>query len=214
MLNLCPTDLESYCLSKSSVPPPPCDEIECYTQKNEEASHMLIGPLEASFLCFLIRSLEARCVLEIGTFTGYSALAMASSLPHNGKVTTLEISPERAAAAQSFWAKSEHGKKITLLLGPARESLKTLEDSFDLVFIDADKENILHYFTRSLEILSPRGIILVDNCLWSGRVLEVGDTDSETRAIKDLNDFVAKSPTLTTCLLPIRDGLLLVRPRG
>ena len=215
MLQLCPQALESYCISKSSTPLPPCDELEHFTQERGDMPQMLVGKLEASLLGLLIRSLGARRVLEIGTFTGYSALSMAQALPEDGEVVTLDNSPERTRVAKSFWDKSEHGNKITLVLGQAQESLQSVRGPFDFVFIDADKEPVLTYFKRSLELLSPRGMIVVDNCLWSGKVLEDKEgLDAETRGIVDLNDFVAKAHHLTATLLPLRDGILLVHPKN
>ncbi len=203
--------IEAYCISKSSLPPLLCNELEDFTRKHIDMSQMLIGKLEASLLGFLIRSINAKRVLEIGTFTGYSALSMATHLPQDGKLVTLDISEERTNVAKEFWAKSEHGNKIDLILGPAKLSLAALEESFDFIFIDADKENCLAYLKRCLELLSPKGIIAVDNCLWDGKVLKDQDLDEETRGIKELTDFVFHHKNLYSTLLPVRDGVLLIK---
>ena len=178
----------------------------------------------ASFLGFLLRSHNARRVLEVGTYTGYSALAMASELPSNGQVVTLDISPETTTIAKEFWARSQHGKKILSLLGPALDTMDKLDPPFDLVFIDADKKNYLHYLQRALKLISPQGIIVLDNCLWGGKVLpphekqkeEQGkslEQDEATTGIKEATDFAYHSQGLYSTLLPIRDGLLLIHKK-
>jgi caffeoyl-CoA O-methyltransferase len=205
-------EIENYCINKSRTPSRQCQAIYDYTKANIEMSQMLIGPLEASFLQFLIRLTKTKTVLEIGTFTGYSALAMAEALPKDGKVVTLDINPKTTEIAQSFWIKSQSGKKITAYLGTALDRLKMLKEhhAFDFVFIDADKPNYRSYFKEAMTMLSPGGIIAVDNCLWSGRVLE-DDVDVDTKGIKSFNDFVRSSDELTSTLLPMRDGLHLIQ---
>ena len=171
MLTLIDPKITDYCLEKSHLPPSLCDELETYTQNHVDMAQMLSGKMVASFLGFLLSSHNARRVLEVGTYTGYSALAMASELPSNGQVVTLDISPETTTIAKKFWARSRHGKKILPLLGPALDTMDKLDPPFDLVFIDADKKNYLHYLQRALKLISPQGIIVLDNCLWGGKVL-------------------------------------------
>ena len=203
-------DIEDYCIEKSNQPSHYCSELETYTRENIPMSQMLVGKMEASFLGFLIKSLGVKKVLEIGTFTGYSALAMAEALPEDGSVTTLDINPETTAVAQKFWSKSRSANKINLHLGPALESLKQFSPGFDLVFIDADKENYYHYLIKCLELLSHKGVIVIDNVLWSGSVLKAPQTES-TAGIQKLNDYVASRSDLYSTLLPIRDGMLLIK---
>lgn len=202
-------NIENYCIEKSSKPSGICDELELHTRSHIPMSQMLVGKMEASFLSFLIKSIQAKKVLEIGTFTGYSALAMAESLPSGGSVTTLDINPETVKTAKEFWNKSEAGSKIKSIIGPALNSLDELSPGFDLVFIDADKENYFNYLLKCLDLLSYRGIIVVDNVLWSGSVLKVPKTQA-TAGIQKLNDYVAQRKDLHSTLLPIRDGMLLI----
>jgi caffeoyl-CoA O-methyltransferase len=213
-MNFISSDLNEYCISKSTTPSPVCQELERFTRADVPHSMMLTGPLEASLLGFLIGLTRAKRVLEFGTYTGYSALSMAERLPPDGEVVTLDIDPKTNQIAQSFWQKSPHGKKIRPMLGPALESLKKISGTFDLVFIDADKTSYLTYLKDSLERLSPHGLVALDNCLWDGRVLDAGTRDPETRAIQMVNDYIKQNPALEGCLLPVRDGVFLVRRKN
>jgi caffeoyl-CoA O-methyltransferase len=174
---------------------------------------MLVGPLEAAFLKTLLRSIGARRVLEIGTFTGYSALAMAEALPDDGQVVTCEVDPDTASMAHIFWDRSPHGKKIEVRIGPALDTLATLSGGFDLIFIDADKINYVAYYRCGLELLAPRGVILIDNVLWSGDVLNEASQDPSTAAIQELNRFVASDTRVVAVLLPLRDGVFMITPK-
>jgi caffeoyl-CoA O-methyltransferase len=147
-------------------------------------------------------------VLEIGTYTGYSALCMAENIPKSGIVYTLDINEGTTELAKSFWAKSPNGKKIKSLVGPAKETLPKIKGKFDFIFIDADKPNYLDYFKISLKMLTKGGIIAVDNVLWSGKVLD--PQDNQTNAICALNDFISQKKGFFKTMLPIRDGIFLV----
>lgn len=213
-MNLIDPKILQYCIDKSDTPSSLCGELESYTRENVHGAQMLIGQLEASVLGFLLRSIGAKRVLELGTFTGYSALCMAQELPVDGEVITLDINETTVEIAKSYWAKSPDGKKITSIIGPGLESLKKLDGTFDFVFIDADKRNYLPYLEKSLELLSDKGMIVIDNVLWSGRVVEA-PTDSEdehrnTKFIRELNDVIKKRSDLYGSLLPIRDGMFLI----
>jgi len=205
---------EEYCLSKSTLPSSICEEIFNYTTNNIPRSTMLIGPLGGSLLGFLTASIRAKRILEIGSYTGYSALCMAEHLPDNGELITLDISEETTQVGKKFWKKSPHGKKIKLILGPALETLENLSGSFDFILIDADKTNYLAYLRRSLELLSPHGIIALDNCLWGGSVFDPSIHDADTKALREVADWVKSRDDLTSLLLPIRDGILLVQKRN
>ena len=200
-----------YSIEKSNAPSETCDQLEDFTRQNVDMSQMLVGKLEASLLGFLIKSHGMKSVLEIGTFTGYSALSMAEVLPEDGKIISLDIDAVNAKIAKDFWNKSPHGSKITQIIGPALNSLETMEDKFDLVFIDADKENYLAYLKACLGKLEKNGMIILDNVLWSGRVLDLNDNTSSTVGIREVNDFVENSKDLYGTLLPIRDGIFLVQ---
>lgn len=213
MFNITNPKVEDYCAQKSSPPSRCCTAILKYTKANVSLPQMLIGELEASFLRFLIRLGKVKRVLEIGCFTGYSALAMAEVLPNHGEVVTLDIDPVNAQIAKRFWAKSPDGKKITLKLGPALNTLKTLKGKFDFVFIDADKLNYLHYLKAVLPMLSRNGMIAVDNCLWGGEVVKKS-ADSQTRALQIFNNYVSNNSHLESTLVPIRDGIFLIQKRS
>jgi caffeoyl-CoA O-methyltransferase len=166
---------------------------------------MLTGPVGGRFLEVLVWFGRPQRVLEIGTFSGHSALSMAAALPEGGRIDTCEIDPERAAVAQRYFDRSPHGSRITLHLGPALETIAQLEGEFDFVFIDADKESYVDYYDAVLPRLSERGLIVADNTLWSGRVVD-GDVP-----IVRFNDHVAADPRSVQVLLSVRDGMTLIR---
>lgn len=211
--------IEEYCLSKSHLPSKDCQRIEEYTRANVHGAQMLIGPLEASLLGFLLKSVEAKRVLELGTFTGYSALTMAEHLPNDGEIITVDINLETVSLAQKFWNESAHGHKIKSIMGSGLDIIPTLKAPFDLVFIDADKRNYIDYLKLTMPLLSPNGIVVIDNVLWSGKVLNGAELDQSvhydrnTEYIRKVNDFIAESKDLYGTLLPIRDGMFLVRKR-
>ena len=168
---------------------------------------MLTGPVAGRFLEMLVWFGRPRRVLEIGTFSGHSALSMAAALPEGGRIDACEIEPERAAVAQRYFDRSPHGSRITLHLGPALETIAKLEGEFDFVFVDAEKEGYIGYYEAVLPRLSERGLIVADNTLWSGRVLD------EEGPIVAFNEHVAGDPRSVQVLLSIRDGMTLIRRR-
>jgi caffeoyl-CoA O-methyltransferase len=212
-MNLVAPAIEAYCYQESSLPSPICQEIEAFTKSQVASPQMLSGPLVGSFLGLLVGVTGAKRVLEIGTFTGYSALAMAERLGTGGELITLDKNSETQTLARGFWYKSPHGNKIQALNGNASELLGELTGLFDLVFIDADKAGYLGYLKSALSKLSPRGVIVADNCLWSGRVLDLETSDLDTLALQQFNDYVASSKELENTLLPVRDGLNVIRKR-
>jgi caffeoyl-CoA O-methyltransferase len=147
-------------------------------------------------------------------FTGYSALCFAEALPANGTVLTCEIDEESAALARRYFARSPIGKKIEIRMGPALDTMRGLKGPFDLIFIDADKVNYVNYYRRALDLLSPQGVILIDNVLWDGEVLKHPAPDENTAAIQELNRVVATDPRVTAVLVTIRDGVLVIRPQA
>jgi caffeoyl-CoA O-methyltransferase len=203
--------IEQYARHHTSPESPLLQELAQETYAVMAHPGMQIGHLQGSFLRLLVRISGARRILEIGTFTGYSALAMAEGLPEDGKLITCDQDPEAAAVAQRYWKRSPHGSKIELRLGPALETIKGQAGPFDLVFIDADKENNRNYWEAVMPLLPPGGLILVDNVLMSARVLE---PQSEVdRAVAEFNAFVRDDPRVEAVLLPIRDGLTVARKR-
>lgn len=209
--------IEEYCISKSNLPSNDCLKIEEYTRANVHGAGMLIGKMEASFIGFLLRSINAKRVLELGTYTGYSALTMAENLPDDGEIITLDINAETVNLAEKFWREALHGHKIKSMLGSALEVIPTLEGQFDFVFIDADKRNYIDYLKLTVPKLSRNGMIVIDNVLWSGKVLPDTELDlsehrdRNTEFIRAVNDFIAESKDLYGTLMPIRDGMFLVQ---
>ena len=210
MLTLVPEEIEAYAQDHSTAVPPLLAELTQATQeKFGGLAMMLSGQVEGLLLQTLVASIGAKRVLEVGTFTGFSALMMAAALPDDGEIVTLEISAEHAAFARSFFERSPDGHKVRLIEGPALDSLQTLEGPFDLVFIDADKAGYVDYYEAALSMLSERGVIAVDNVLWSGYVLDPKEDDG--RAIAAFNDHVARDERVSHVLLTIRDGIMLIR---
>ena len=204
-----PENIEQYAAKHTTPVPPLLQELTDETYRTMEVPAMLSGQLEGTLLQYLIWLSGAKRVLELGMFTGFSALMMAGALPPDGKVITCDINPKAKEFASRYFKRSPHGHKIEIKLGPALETLKTLQGPFDLVFIDADKPNYLNYYERALELLSPKGLIAVDNVLWSGRVLN--PTEESGKAIAAFNDHVARDKRVQVVMLTIRDGLSLIR---
>jgi caffeoyl-CoA O-methyltransferase len=207
-----PTELDEYAESRSTPRDDLLTRLFEETHETLAAPQMLTGGVEGRFLETLVWAMGARRVLEIGTYSGYSALSMAASLPDDGELITCDVWEEANEVARRYAAESPHGHKIDFRLGPALETIAELEGPFDLVFIDADKDNYDAYFEATLPLLSERGLIVVDNTLWSGRVLPGHDDGApQTKAIGALNDKLASDPRVVTVMLPIRDGVTLVR---
>ena len=207
--------ITNYCRDISWPESEYCREIrENAVKRFDTRAGMISGSLENALLKFLITVLKPKRVLEIGTFVGYSALSMAEAMSEGSKITTLDISDTYVNEAKKIWQKSPHAPKIESLIMPALKYLQETNEQFDLVFIDADKNNYLNYFNLSLEKLSPQGVIAIDKALWSGRVTEENPTDENTKVIKGLNHFVSERSDLANVLLPIRDGVHLVSRRN
>jgi caffeoyl-CoA O-methyltransferase len=160
----------------------------------------------------MVQVVGAKRILEIGMFMGYSALCFAEALPKDGTILTCEIDDESAALARAYFARSPHGRKIEVRMGPALDTMRSLTGPFDLIFIDADKTNYVNYYRRALDLISANGVILVDNVLWDGEVLLQPPPDERTAAIQELNRIVAADSRVTAVLLTIRDGVLMIRP--
>ena len=179
---------------------------------------MQVAPEQAQFMQMLIRLIQAKTVLELGTFTGYSALAMALALPDNGTLITCDINSEWTHRAPLFWRQANQEKKIELRLAPALDTLNQLLDdglshSFDFIFIDADKTNYVNYYELAMQLISPRGLIAIDNVFWESKVIDPLETGGQTREIRKLNELLKQDNRVYTSLLPISDGLFLVQPR-
>jgi caffeoyl-CoA O-methyltransferase len=197
--------LEQYIEEHSS----PQDELLVQVQKTtrEQLGHegMIIGPLAGRLLELLVWAGRPQRVLELGTFSGYSALSMAAGLPPSGRIDTCELDAGRAAIAQAHFDASPHGSKITLHVGPALDTIAQLDGDFDFVLIDADKEGYIDYYEAVLPRLSPHGLIAADNTLRPGSVLD------GTALAMEFNDHVARDPRSVQVMLTVRDGLTLIR---
>ncbi len=197
--------VEAYAERLTSPHEPLLAELSAETADVLRSEQMLTGPVAGRFLELLVWFGRPRRVLEIGTFSGHSALAMAAALPDGGHIDACELDPERAAFAQRYFDRSPDGSRITLHVGPALETIERLEGTFDLVFIDADKEGYVGYYEATLPLLSERGLIVADNTLAGGRVLD------ERPAIAAFNEHVAADPRSVQVLLTVRDGMTLIR---
>ena len=203
MNTLVSADIEAYAQAHSMPESDLCRALREETQRRTEAPLMIVGPLEGAFLKMMTQLVQATSVLEIGMFTGYSALCFAEALPADGTVITCEVDEESAALADR--------EKIEVRMGPALDTMRCLKGPFDLIFIDADKINYVNYYRRALDLLSPHGVILIDNVLWDGDVLKQPPPDEKTAAIQELNRVVATDPCVTAVLVTIRDGVLVIR---
>ncbi len=210
-MNITPVEIEEYCRKHTSQLPTLFDELRTVTYEKLSAPNMQVGLIEGRFLSLLVGLLNAKSVLEFGTFSGFSTLAMASALPPDGKIITCDIDPRATTVAKEFWSRSEHGAKVELRLGPGAETLANLQGPFDLVFIDADKAGYATYWKGTIPLLRQGGLIVVDNVLWSGRVLapkEKSDFD-----IHQFNELAIQEAGMEMVMLPVRDGMLLARKR-
>src|SRR3954454_14857413 len=192
-------------------------ESNLYVRLREETYRVMQSPqmqidiIEGRFLQMLVRLSGAKTVLELGMFTGYSTLMMAEALPDDGRLITCEIDPKAEAIARRYFAESPHGHKISIRMGPALDTIKMLTAPLDFVFIDADKPNYLSYYEAILPLLKAGGLIVADNVLWSGKVIDPQDDD--TRAIIAFNDLVQSDPRVDNVCLTVRDGIMLAWKR-
>jgi caffeoyl-CoA O-methyltransferase len=182
------------------------------TRAKTTAPQMMVGRIEGQFLATLVRLRGARRILELGTFTGYSSISMASALPPDGSIITCDVDPEATAIARRYMDESGYGDRIEIRLGPAIETIESLDGPFDLVFIDADKPSYKAYYEAVLPLLAENGLVIADNVLWSGRVVE-DDGEESTLAIKDFNEHVRNDPRVASVMLTVRDGMTLIRRR-
>lgn len=209
-------DLYDYLLSVSLREDPALHALRQHTAGHMLA-HMQAAPEVAQFLQLLLKLISAKRVLEIGTFTGYSALAMALVLPDDGELITCDLNAEWTKDAPTFWEQAGQQHKIKLRLAPALETLEALikegyQQTFDFIFIDADKTNYKNYYELALQLIHPKGLIVIDNVLWYGRVVDPQDISAQTREIRRLNDWIKQDKRVDVSLLPVGDGLFLVKP--
>ncbi len=204
-------DIEAYCEGLTTPEPELLQELVTSTYDVMAWPGKLSGRLVGRTLKLLAGLLQARNVLEIGMFTGYSGLSLAEALPDDGQITCCETNPRAIEFAQTFFDRSPHGHKITPLFGNAMETVPTLDESYDLVFIDADKRNYFNYLKLTEPKVRDGGLIIIDNALWKGQVLQPEDVRDE--AIDAMNRYIVESPVLENVFLPIADGLNVIRKR-
>lgn len=213
-LNLTPT-LHEYLLSVSSREPRLLRRLREETATLEMAN-MQISPEQGQFMGLLVELLHAKDIIEIGTFTGYSALCMALAMPDDGRLICCDVSEEWTAIARRYWQEAGVEDHIRLRLAPAETTLRQLLNDgetggFDMVFIDADKENYLVYYELCLQLLRPGGLLLADNTLWGGRVADAAESSASTQAIRRFNETLYQDDRIRLSMLPIGDGLTLAR---
>jgi caffeoyl-CoA O-methyltransferase len=207
VISLIPESIQNYADAFSTPESALFAELARETRATQAEHRMMVGHIEGTLLSLLVRLSGARRVLEIGTFTGYSALSMASGLPDDGELITCDIDPGATAIARRYWDRSPHGRKIQLRLGPALDTIAALSAPVDFVFIDADKPGYIGYWEAVVPLVRSGGAILADNVLWSGRVLD--PTEPNDRALAAFNEHVRRDGRVAHVLLPIRDGITL-----
>lgn len=214
MLTIIPEALARYVEAHSAPEPELLQALRDETQAELAMPQMQVGRVEGALLRMLVQLTRARRVLEVGTYSGYSALAMASGLPDDGTLVTCDIDPVATAVARKYFERSPHGHKIALRLGPAIETIRELAtagDRFDLLFLDADKQGYVDYYEAALPMMPAGGLVVADNTLWSGRVLD--PQDASDHAIVRFNAHVAADERVDHVLLSVRDGVMLARKR-
>jgi caffeoyl-CoA O-methyltransferase len=203
-------EIEEYALKHSSKEPEILEQLGKELASRFSYSSMAVGPIEGRFLEFLVYLLNPKKILEIGTFGGYSSIFMAQALKDGAKIYTCEINDEHINIARSFFEKANLKDKIEILPGNATETIRNLKGPWDLIFIDADKTSYLTYYEYAIANISDNGLIVIDNTLWSGKVIS-DDNDPDTEAIRKLNDFIVNDPRAVVLVSTIRDGITLIR---
>lgn len=206
-----PYQLEEYIEAHTTAPDAVLQELYRHTYLHEMNPRMMSGPVQGKFLQFLCRMLKPQRVLEIGTYTGYAAICIARGLPEGGRLVTVEANREYEDTLRHYFAMAQVAEKIELILGDAKTVIPALNETFDLVFIDADKVSYPTYYNIVMEKVRPGGFILADNVLWDGKVLNAQTKERDTQALIAFNDMVQNDPRVENVLLPIRDGLMMIR---
>jgi caffeoyl-CoA O-methyltransferase len=205
-------EIDQYAQNHSQEEPELLQKLNRETWTKVLQPRMLSGHLQGRTLSFLSKLIQPKAILEIGTYTGYSALCLAEGLAEGGELHTIDINEELEPMIRRYFAATDHVEKLHLHIGNALEIIPSLQKTWDLVFIDADKENYSGYFNLVVEKVRKGGLMIADNVLWSGKVLHEADPkDEETKALQNFNEMVANDPRVEALLLPIRDGLMLLR---
>jgi len=215
MFNIIDESIQNYCEQHSSNEPLVLQKLSRHTHANVLQPRMLSGHFQGRVLSFISHMIKPNYVLEIGTYTGYSAICLAEGLTEQGKLITIDINPEQEDHIYRFIKEAGYEGKIQFIVGDAYNIIKTLPPGFDLVFIDADKQNYLKYYEQVLPLLKQGGYILIDNVLWSGKVVDETSLqkDKDTQSLDAFNRHIAQDERIEKILLPIRDGLTLCRKK-
>ncbi len=203
-------NLSKYVEEHCSAEPQELYELYRETYLKVLSPNMLSGNIQGQFLKMLCHLIRPKSVLEIGTFTGYSAICLAQGLPPDGKLITIDINPELTYLVDKFLKKTGTADKVECLIGNAMEIIPNLDVEFDMIFIDADKKNYLKYYKLVFDKLKPNGLILADNVLWYGKVVNKAE-DIDTQSLQEFNEFVQADDRVENVLMPLRDGLMMVR---
>lgn len=207
-------ELSHYCETHSSEESEVLKTLNRETHLKVVSPRMLSGHLQGRFLSFISKLQKPELIVEIGTYTGYSALCLAEGLAKNGRLISIDVNEETSTFAKSFIQQTEFASKIELVLADAKDYIPTITGMPDLVFIDADKKNYLNYFHLVIDKLKPGGLIIADNVLWSGKItMPESAMDRETLALHEFNTFVQQDARVENILLPVRDGLMVVRKK-
>jgi predicted O-methyltransferase YrrM len=211
-MHFIPQELDDYVVAHSQQEPELLQKLTRETYQKILQPRMLSGAFQGRILSMISKLINPKNILEIGTYTGYSALCLAEGMKPNGELHTIDINEELVDFQRKYFDQSDYGKQIHQHLGQATAIIPTLKTSFDLVFIDADKPNYVNYFHTIISKMNPGGIILSDNVLWSGKVLEpLKPNDESTRVLLEYNALLSEDSRIETVLLPIRDGLTISR---
>lgn len=208
-----PSDIDQYCVEHTTPENDLLSKLNRETHAKVLQSRMLSGHLQGRFLAMLSHMIQPKLILEIGTYTGYSALCLAEGLAENGKVITIDVNEELEDFVRDFFHQSTLNDKIDFRIGNAINIIPAIADSFDIVFIDADKLNYSNYYNLVFDKVRSGGYIIADNVLWSGKVSNQDAKDKDTQAIRDFNDMVQNDNRVENILLPIRDGLMVLRKK-
>lgn len=207
-------DLSDYCEKHTSEESNVLSNLNRETHLKVVSPRMLSGHLQGRFLSLISKLHHPNLIVEIGTYTGYSALCLAEGLHDNGKIVSIDVNEETSSFAKNFIAQTEFSNKIELVIADAKEYIQTINQPIDIVFIDADKKNYLAYYHLVIDKLCPGGLIIADNVLWSGKItMQKEEMDRETLALHEFNEFVHQDSRVENVLLPIRDGLMMVRKK-
>jgi len=210
-MNLISKDIDAYCVNHSIGDSQILTDLYQYTYETESAPQMMCGNMVGGILQLLIQISNSKNILEIGTYTGYSALCMAEGITKNGRLHTIDSNEEVCKFARKYFKQSEYNQNIIQHNGDALEIIPRIDTEFQLVFIDADKENYYNYYNLVMEKLTLGGYIIADNVLWSGKILDSNEEDKETQALRTFNQRIHEDNRVENILLPIRDGLMLCR---